>query len=179
MPRTLLALMAAVVLSLSAPPIAAFGADTCEVTLETIVPASEDGSDLTPWTQLSAPARHDLVQTKTPWAMSGQVRLASKQTIPFPPPGEVRIFSVPWSWVTAIELRHLAGQRPDWLMLDRRGALVGGPPMQCPPTGFEGLAEAVSKDRFLELTVHPPGPIQVNRPRPQYLDKRSLSATNR
>jgi len=140
---------------------------TCEMTLETIVPARANGSDRVQWDQLSAPAQHDLVQAKIPWAMSGQVLLESRQTIPFPTVGEVRIVSLPWSWPPAVELRNREGQLPDWLTLNRSGLPVGGPPMQCGPIGFGSLAGSVSKDRFLEITIYPSGSIPKISPRPQ------------
>jgi hypothetical protein len=145
-------------------PQQSYAADTCVVTLETIAPASPDGSDLTAWTELSPAARHDLIQSKIPWALSGQTRLETKQTIAFPSLGKVRVIALPWSWVPAIELRHLAGRRPDWKMLNRNGGLVFGE-MRCPESDSNGLSGGLSQDKYLEVTVHPPGPIEDNENR--------------
>jgi len=138
----------------------AMGADTCEVTIEKISATPRGSLEVTPISQLSPTARLDLIGMNIPWAVAGRMHLESKQTVPFPPPGEVRFISLPLSYTTAIELRHLNGQRPDWVMLNRRGGSQGGGPIHCPQRYYTGFAQPLSKNAYLVVTVHPPGPIE-------------------
>jgi|SRR5579872_3623333 len=151
-------LLVAIILFAS-QPIYAFAADTCEVTIETIVPAPSAEVGPAEREGLSPLVRMDLAKRGGPSASEDGWHLASRETLEFPEPGNVRFIPINERGVSAIELRHLAGKAPDWVVLGNDGVPVGSPSSPCPTSYYNGIVFRF-KDRLVGITVHPLGPIR-------------------
>jgi hypothetical protein len=137
-------------------------AETCEATIEIVVPATTStGSDASKNGEISPSARYMLEALKAPWHLSEQWRLESTRTVSFPPPGEVRFVSLPSTYIDAVELRNLAGRRPDFLSLTH-GRLQGAP-TPCPLRYFQAFLDGPLAGRkgFQVVSIHPSGPIEA------------------
>jgi hypothetical protein len=146
--------------ALAGPAVVA--ADSCEATIEIIVPVPDAQHFATSRVnELSPLAQRALAKQESPWEASGLFHLAggSGQTVPFPPVGQVRDIDLHSPYSTGIELRHLAGQRPDFVMLGVDGKPTSSPPVQCPTKYYEGFT-LPQEDRLTVVRIHPPGPIE-------------------
>ena len=145
-------------------PSGAIGAaDGGEVTIERIQAVPPGSTSFTHAVDFSPSARF--------WLSSGSRsvkgapehwRLVRRETLQFPPEGNSRVIALPEAGlgVSAIELRHLPGRRPDWFVLYQGIPVGNAVPHECPPRYYSGFAN-VSKDEALIVTVHPPGPIEA------------------
>jgi hypothetical protein len=147
---------------LGGPPVVA--EDTCEMTMEIIVPVLEGPyhAEISRLSELSPLAQRALAKPQVSWEASGRFLLvngAGGETVPFPPVGQVRDVDLHSPNSMGIELRHLAGQGPDWVMLGVDGKPTGSPPVQCPTKYYEGFTLPL-EDRLVVVRIHPLGPIE-------------------